>query len=60
MPCHDGRSTLIPTPNFPAGKSSRSLQAAFKLILEGVLPADKVLLLPCGYCHMLLPHPILT
>lgn len=39
--CEAG-GTLTPTPNFPVGKSSRSFQAAFKVMFEGLVPAAQV------------------
>jgi rhodanese-related sulfurtransferase len=39
--CEAGGS-LRATPNFPAGKSSRSLQAAFRCLRDGLLPAGRV------------------
>jgi len=39
--CEAG-GTLRASPNFPAGKSSRSLQAAFRALRDGLLPAGRV------------------
>lgn len=40
--CEAG-GTLRATPNFPAGKSSRSLQACFRALRDGLLPDDRIL-----------------
>jgi rhodanese-related sulfurtransferase len=40
--CEAG-GTLRATPNFPAGKSSRSLQACFRALRDSLLPEDRIL-----------------
>ena len=40
--CEAG-GTLRATPNFPAGKSSRSLQGCFRALRDDLLPADRIL-----------------
>lgn len=40
--CEAG-GTLRATPNFPAGKSSRSLQACFRALRDDLLPQDRIL-----------------